>query len=723
MRKPEILSTFTGIAPAYGDDLKPGMAVTAENVDLRSGKIRPVKGPLLLQENGNRHNSMIFHKNRWHTGNDRHYLSWPIDGKQILFYLDGSILMKQVGNDAVKCGHVAPGKPTLASGSTIINLLDSDLYVWKKSVHGEDEYYCVNVAGGSPALDRPERLILDGEETKEGKSLGHLLPKEWRYGDNDTLGFETLYVRLPEDNFAAGYIDLAGNAYVWHASGTANHWYLTGLASADPEIEEPKEVLYGKQLIDKRTSTTVEDMKKLVKGTVGTLEVQEWGYDDIDTLGFDTIYVRFNNDPNTFQPSFLLAKPKGSVKRGKAFKDLEYSTGLGDISGEVRVVITTVRTVGGMEDESGPSSPSLPITMDKERLKVTRPEITEELVTDWKIYVLTTNAAEYLYVGRAKLGQEHVTVNFEVADLGMPPPSWYTSDQQHEIMFSPPPPLDGIAPEPYAGMILGWRGNRLFWSEPGTPDAWPSQYWLDFPAAIRTAMPFAGAVGVLTSQGPFRLDGTHPELLQASKVLGKEPCVARASTLTSRGVCYLSDSGLVIFNLLDTKVITDGLFGEDWFRENVSPTTATLVENDGILYLFHSKGTLRIDSRSKIPLCTTLGLVAHAASARADNGEVYVLDGQGIKQLYAGAVVPFTWKSGNLLTSIDEQACFSANITGSGEVTLSVYADGVLQNSKVVDFAMERGRTLKFPEGTNARAMQVEVSGTGEVLEIRAVKG
>jgi len=79
-------------------------------------------------------------------------------------------------------------------------------------------------------------------------------------------------------------------------------------------------------------------------------------------------------------------------------------------------------------------------------------------------------------------------------------------------------------------------------------------------------VPFAGSLAVLCEDGPYRVDGTHPELLHASKPLGKEPCLAAASCNGARGVYYLSDSGIALYNLVDSVVITNEAFTEDWFQ-------------------------------------------------------------------------------------------------------------------------------------------------------------
>ena len=78
---------------------------------------------------------------------------------------------------------------------TAINLLDSG-YKWTQSSHGTNEYYVTTTADGSLSLTTQmiDTVLLDGDQMTAG-SVGSLADHEWDYGDNDTLGFNTIYIR------------------------------------------------------------------------------------------------------------------------------------------------------------------------------------------------------------------------------------------------------------------------------------------------------------------------------------------------------------------------------------------------------------------------------------------------------------------------------------------------------------------------------------------------
>lgn len=88
--------------------------------------------------------------------------------------------------------------------------LVSTTYRWIASGSGTNEYYCELAAGGDPGISLPSKCYENSAEMVNG-SLGTLGVQQWAYGDNDALGFSTVYVRLSDgtdpDTKAAGYVE------------------------------------------------------------------------------------------------------------------------------------------------------------------------------------------------------------------------------------------------------------------------------------------------------------------------------------------------------------------------------------------------------------------------------------------------------------------------------------------------------------------------------------
>jgi hypothetical protein len=67
-------------------------------------------------------------------------------------------------------------------------------YAWHASANGTNEYYLTTAANGNPSLTSPTTVWLNDRRIYTG-TIGSLLQYQFAYGDNDGLGFNTLYVR------------------------------------------------------------------------------------------------------------------------------------------------------------------------------------------------------------------------------------------------------------------------------------------------------------------------------------------------------------------------------------------------------------------------------------------------------------------------------------------------------------------------------------------------
>lgn len=86
----------------------------------------------------------------------------------------------------------------------------SATYKWTASGAGTNEYYLELAAGGDPGIPLQDDVYENSVLMTEG-TLGSLAAGETGYGDNDTLGYDTIYVRLTDgadpDTKAAGYVE------------------------------------------------------------------------------------------------------------------------------------------------------------------------------------------------------------------------------------------------------------------------------------------------------------------------------------------------------------------------------------------------------------------------------------------------------------------------------------------------------------------------------------
>jgi hypothetical protein len=111
--------------------------------------------------------------------------------------------------------------------------------------------------------------------------------------------------------------------------------------------------------------------------------------------------------------------------------------------------------------------------------------------------------------------------------------------------FGPPADMQGIVPFPN-GNAVGWRSNELWFSEAYRPHAWPAGY------VLTTEFPIIGvgvcgqSIVVCTQGSPYVASGVNPSAMALTKVNLPEPCLHRASIVsTDTTVLYVSQNGLI----------------------------------------------------------------------------------------------------------------------------------------------------------------------------------
>jgi len=84
------------------------------------------------------------------------------------------------------------------------------IYKWTISGEGTNEYYLEIAAGGSPGVKASPTIYVNSVLADKGK-LGELAAGDWGWGDNDSLGYYTVYIRLSDgadpDTKAVDYIE------------------------------------------------------------------------------------------------------------------------------------------------------------------------------------------------------------------------------------------------------------------------------------------------------------------------------------------------------------------------------------------------------------------------------------------------------------------------------------------------------------------------------------
>lgn len=263
-------------------------------------------------------------------------------------------------------------------------------------------------------------------------------------------------------------------------------------------------------------------------------------------------------------------------------------------------------------------------------------------ITAIRIYRSVTSAAsaQYLYVGTVTVNPATGAASGSFSDtvvaanLGVALPSLY---------YTPPPAaLKGLIAMPN-GILAGFTGNQVWFSEPYLPHAWPVAYMMTVGAPIVGLGVFGQTLVVCTTQTPYLITGSQPGAMSQEKVPLPEPCVAKLSITSDQfGVLYASPNGLVSIAPGTQDVISRPLFTRDEWQAYV-PTSMVGVIYQNMYIGFYQVGQEKaalIIMRGDSPPLVTLDVASQAVFVARSSAEVFYVSpvDNGIYQLDADPI-------------------------------------------------------------------------------------
>lgn len=187
--------------------------------------------------------------------------------------------------------------------------------LWTQSGSGVEEYYYT----GENVPSVPGKVFEDGSEMTKGE-IGSLAEGEWDYGDNDSLGNSTIYVRLSDssdpDDKSDNYLESLNGEYYFN----------------ETIDEEPSYVIINGELAE--------------KGILGELDEGEWAWDDVDSIGNDAIYVKISEgkDPDEEDDGYVKSSYKQDLVDSDTNLVLSFSFLISNYSDEKGANIIIYRT-------------------------------------------------------------------------------------------------------------------------------------------------------------------------------------------------------------------------------------------------------------------------------------------------------------------------------------------------------------------------------------------
>lgn len=269
------------------------------------------------------------------------------------------------------------------------------------------------------------------------------------------------------------------------------------------------------------------------------------------------------------------------------------------------------------------------------------------------------------------------------------------------------------------GVMIGFRGNEIFFSEPYLPHAWPRGYALTVDYPIVAIGSFSDTIVVATEGRPFVINGTHPESMSQLELDLNEPCVSmRSMACMGHGVVYASCNGLVYVNGSGAQLISSGLVTRDEWAA-FQPETLRAAEYRQQYIAFFGSSSNNGGGFFVNPLAPDGGIINLNIKARGLhrdplNENLYLLDwSKNIRQFEGGNDrMMAKWRS--RVVEMDAPISFRVmriDVQEAADTTVKLYADGVLHSST----AITHSEPVALPRKGRARRWELEVQTTGVV--------
>lgn len=377
--------------------------------------------------------------------------------------------------------------------------------------------------------------------------------------------------------------------------------------------------------------------------------------------------------------------------------------------------------VTGWGEESAPGNPEI---IEEELLRFPRltfpvEVLSKQNITHRRLYRVAVGAADagFLFVKEFPISGTEFTDHTQERLLGDP---LVTIDWD-----TPPDDLEGLTPV-QGGFMAGFSNKVICFSEPYAPYAWPIPYRRALSYNPQAIGVIGSSVVVATDGDPEIFDGKHPRAMAHSVMEANQSCVNPESMVkVAGGVAYASPDGLFFVTGGSFENVTSEVDGgqplmskKDW--QALSPGTMIGAVYDGHYYGFYDSGAgvfkaIVLNMRNKevgiLNIEAASGSLAEVAFTDLVSDTLYLVVGGVIKKWDADAGNPLTstWKS--KVFAADRPLTLSVlqvRATYPGTVTVKIYSDGVLRDTKAVTSA----KAIRCDSGDRASEFEIEVSST-----------
>jgi len=204
------------------------------------------------------------------------------------------------------------------------------------------------------------------------------------------------------------------------------------------------------------------------------------------------------------------------------------------------------------------------------------------------------------------------------------------------------------------GILAGFSGQTVCFSEAFLPHAWPKAYQLTVKSDVVAIAPLTSGLLVLTTEKPAIIQGLDPASMSMMEIDSTLSCVSKRSVVDmGEYVMYASPDGLVMGGEQGLQLATDQVLTRDQWQEFV-PSSLVGFMWEGHYVGFYStasenKGFI-FDPRGGKNSFVSLDFHATAGFNDLANDELYLVVGGSVVKFAAGTALRATWRTKKFYT-------------------------------------------------------------------------
>ncbi len=343
-------------------------------------------------------------------------------------------------------------------------------------------------------------------------------------------------------------------------------------------------------------------------------------------------------------------------------------------------------------------------------LGLSPPNVNASNITHRRIYRTATGGgiADYLLVAEIPIADATFIDNVKGDELGA---ALETYDYEM-------PPVDMVGLVSMAnGIMSGFTGNTVCFSEAYLCYAWPASYQMTTEHQIVAMVAMGNSLAVLTEGYPWVFSGNTPASMSGQKLESNQACVSKRSAVIVNGsLLYASPDGLVALTGNGAIPITEKIITRDQWK-SFEPSTIEAYFQEGRYLAFYgaglNKGFIFDPATGDF---RHFDATAHCGFNSLLDDALYTSDGGTISQWEASSsVMPFVWRSKEYQLSDMNLGCALVKGTSLALIGLKVFVNSVEIIDKTPGTLNEYAFRLPNDRGNK---WEFELYGSGEVESI-----